>query len=528
MRNIGFLMIVSLVMGLAAIPTARAQDALAEAQKLLSAGKFESAIEKFDEVIEANPKSFEARIGLAKSYHWSGDSDTANFHAVKAEGLQPENIEAVEWTGFTFKAVGQAKIASGGDPTGSFDEAISSYSKASKLAPKDARFLFQLGDLYYLTSQFSESAAAFARGAKLAKKEAVYPYRAAQSYVFGQELDKAVAMIDKAVRIEPKNATYGLYKGQILEQKKSLAPAAKIYERVLVNGKTTDADGSNAARGLWRCYAPSEDWDSLISSFKKWSRKNRESQLPWWFLGLAQVNAKSHEAALDSFEKMAEVSPDAKPEAWRLQAVSLVQLQKLDKAASLFGKAAAAEFVFAADKNPINGLRSIMGTYFGQGDFEKACMIGEKHCLPFVGQDQKIWVLQDLGLFFRDWADSMTRRRTGTKEKILECNVKARDHYLAAVAEIPDHSALTKEQKAAIENDCGLMFHYNFKDPDSAVPYYKRALSYVPNWDDAVLNYGRILRGMDKLQEAEKLLTRGSNRQDIQDELRGVRRDLRK
>lgn len=76
--------------------SAKLKEQLKQAEKYLQDGNYEDAVTAFKKVVESQPKSEEAMLGLGKSYKASGRTDEALNTLKEALDLQPKNIEAIK------------------------------------------------------------------------------------------------------------------------------------------------------------------------------------------------------------------------------------------------------------------------------------------------------------------------------------------------------------------------------------------------------------------------------------------------
>jgi tetratricopeptide (TPR) repeat protein len=506
-----------------------AQEGLPAAEKLLEAKKFDEALAGFEAVLEADSKSFAARVGAAKCLLAMGQGSAANFHAVKAEALKPENLEAIDLVGRSFAAMGNDKIASGGDPTAAFEESLVAYRKAAKLDPKNAVYRGHQGWLLWMLGRSSDAAQAYLEAAKLDSKNVEYPFLAAQRFGDAQDVPQALAAIKIAIKRDAKRADLYAYQGRILEFKKDMPAAAKAYRMVLGLKSLTDESAGEIAGGLYRCRAADQNWKALASDFEIWTKTHPKTELGHWWQGYAQALAADHRGSLASFEKLEKLSQRYRPEALLYQGMALQNLGKAEDAVKVLKKAAAyRDYTWSDDtRRPVFQMRAVMGTYFRRGDFAKAIEVGEKHILPVATRPLDICrVQQDLGFFLRDFGAQMDP--SSKAKKAVAAFRKSREYYEKAVAMFDQlGEALPDGEKAQIQNDCGLMYqYYDVREIAKAEGHYEKALEYNPNYDDALLNWGRIKIQQGKFQEAVDLLSRGSGRGDLQAALRQARKRL--
>lgn len=525
-RVLSFLFVASFLFG-----TALAQDGLEEAQGLLAEQKYQEAMDKFDQVLENHPDSAAARIGMARSCYMLGENELGNFHALKAEKADANNVEAVELTGLTFRAIGDAKMAAQSDPSGSFEEAIVSFKKASGLNSTNDSYRGQLGYLHFMLSQFKESAAAYDEACALAKDDANHPYQAARSHLFAQQYDKGIAAIQRSLALAPDYAGSFLLQGNLYMGKEEKGKAADNYGIALIKGGLSGAEVSEAALRLRQCFIDESNWPPLIEKYKAWVAADPSNAIAHWWLGYTEYLKKDYAAAIKTFQK----ARKAWGKEWAETSFRIGQClegqSKFDEASQEYVKA---HWLSNGDANhswtndqetPVFRLRTMYGSLFGQQKFEEAVEIAEKHTLPIVSEGQRFMILQDIGFFCRDWGVAVDTARPVEARKLYKKSTK---FYEDAVKAFDVAEGATDSQLAQIQNDTGLMYHYHFNDMKKAVMHYRKALTFDATYADAILNYGRILNKLGKYQEAKDLLETGpKDRADIQQALREASRKLK-
>ncbi|MEZ6195045.1 MAG: tetratricopeptide repeat protein [Planctomycetota bacterium] len=523
------LLLLTLLAGLVLAPGLLGQDLLEEGKKLLEARDFEAALEKFDAVLESDENSFEARLGAARCHVGLGDPSTANFHAVKAERLKPDDLDAAVLVGDTFAAVGREKIAAGGDPTASFEESIIAFKKALRLAPKEAKYAGYVGWLAWQIGKSADSAEAYLKAAEIDPKNAEYPYLAAQRFADLPDADRALKAIDLAIARDGKNGVYHNYKGTILQFKQDLPGAGACFAKALASANLPDETAGQAAGGAYTVRAADKNWKGLAEDMAGWVKAHPKSDLAHWWLGYAHFIDGNFKEQLDAFAKLEKLGGRYLPEAQLYQGIALAGMGKDKEAIAKFEAAAGhGDYAWSDDqRRPVFQMRLIVGKYYARGDFDRAVEIAEKHVLPICRRPIDLCgVKQDIGFFLRDWGAQIDPK--GRAAKARTAYEKSRKYYEEAVALFEACGGdLDAKTKAQIQNDCGLMYYYyDIKDIETSTRHYEKALEYDPNYDDALLNLARIHVAAERYAEAVALLERGSDRGDLVGLLREARRKL--
>ena len=115
-------------------------DALVSAKALLAKGKFEEASAAFKALVDKDPKSAEARVGLIRSLYRDDKLEEADAAAKNANGLLPDS------------ALLQATIGDLAFRQGKFADAEAAYRASLKLDSHSARGLFGMGRMFEMVS----------------------------------------------------------------------------------------------------------------------------------------------------------------------------------------------------------------------------------------------------------------------------------------------------------------------------------------------------------------------------------------
>ena len=505
------------------------QDAIDEGNALLAKKKYDQAVVKFEEVLDKDASNFDARLGLAEAYYQLGRFDAMLFNAVKAEKVKPEHLRAIELVGLAFRARGDAKRNGGDNPTGDYDQAAESFRKLTTLDAKNTSHYQQLGGCCYWLGRQSEAAAAFHSGFLVDKKKHhVFALWAAQSHGAGGQWSKALTTIDAALAEDPKNGDYLNYKATVLINMERKGQAADILLDALASGTVN----VNVPAGQLRmCYVDAQgnviDKDELERRYAMWTERSPKEPFAYWWLGYTQWQSEKFDAALNAFKKCDKLKGGNWPEAVFRMGTCYHGAKKYDDAAKTYHRAAKMNFSWNSEvESPRGKLGAVIGEVYGAGRFEDAIEMSEKYMIPITDQGGMASVLQNIGLFYRDWGESKVGRGggPGKGKKYFE---KSRDFYGRAYKEMSNAVGITDSKRAGWINDYGLMYqYYDLIDLKKAAKLYQEALTYDEFYDDALLNYARIHMRAERYAEAVELLERGSSRVDIQRALQRAKRQL--
>jgi serine/threonine protein kinase/Tfp pilus assembly protein PilF len=186
------------------------------------------AQENCSTAIKLNENFAKVHITLGLLYTETGKYEEANKEFLKAEDIDPSDVDAYQ---------GQASAY---NKQGKLDEAESIYKKVIKLRPDYWLGYTHLGIFYYLQGKYKEAAQQFEEVIKLTPQNAgAYRNLGAMYYYLDQKAD-AIVMFKRSLEIEPDYSTYSnlatlyYYEGLYND-------AASMYEKAL---KMQDTDYS--------------------------------------------------------------------------------------------------------------------------------------------------------------------------------------------------------------------------------------------------------------------------------------------
>ncbi len=222
----------------------------------------DKARESCNNAIDLNDNFAQVHITLGMLYTQTGKYDEANKEFLKAEDIDPSNVDAYQG-----QAVSYTK-------QGKMDEAESIYKKVIKMRPDYWAGYTHLGVFYYAQGKYKEAAQQFEQVIKLTPQNAgAYRNLGAMYYYMDQKAD-AIVMFKRSLEIKPDYSVYSnlatLYYYEGL-----YSDAASMYEKAL---KMQDNDYSvwGYLAGAYR--QSSADSSKLIFALRK-AKSLAEEQL---------------------------------------------------------------------------------------------------------------------------------------------------------------------------------------------------------------------------------------------------------
>jgi tetratricopeptide (TPR) repeat protein len=154
-------------------------------------GKFDEAIEAFEDVIINKPDFAEGYYNLGMAYMRQGDPDRAIEVMDKAIELKPDFVEA-------YFGIGQAHIDKGEE-----EQATEIFKKAVAINPSDAKIYVNLGALYFSANRDDLAMEAFLKAVELDPSLPNTYYQLGLLYYKKQEIDESIESFEKYLELAP-------------------------------------------------------------------------------------------------------------------------------------------------------------------------------------------------------------------------------------------------------------------------------------------------------------------------------------
>lgn len=462
-------------------------DAVDAARKAYDAGRYDEADRCFDPVATLAVGDFDAmllraRVNLAREEY--GRAVTFADNALK---IDPKSLDALRLSGEAFFAAGDAARNDGRSSDSRvksfYDNCAEAFDKAIAIKPDDADLWEWKGHAKYWAGEerWKDSSAAF----------------------------------EKAIELKPDrgDAYNGLARTELARQNK--ARALEIAAKGLLCKDLSDATAADLARVVFQGYGPAQKFDEASAAFKAWSEAHPKDPAPYVWMGYVKAVANRDDDAIPLYVKAFELSDKKNSLAAYELGMAFFRKNDFEKSAEWHRSALAAQPAgWGAEDGPLMQIIACGNEFVKKGDFAKAVQIAEKNALPFAGDSWR--VLNTLGLWNRDWADSLGRRGDAAKAK----NEAALKHYAKAVEVVLKDPNASANWKARLINDLGVIHDYQFGDLEKGVKEYRRALEFDPEWIDALENLGLAMNKLAKYEEAIPLFKKALE----QEPQRGVSR----
>jgi len=228
---------------------------LQRAQDLETAGRYEQAITVYRTVLERDPKSLQANVGLGRAHFYSNQYPEAADSFGRALQLSPGNAEIVEWLAKSYLrkrepqkvvdllshessiaghfAWAHLLLAHAFDAQDKVAEATGELQRALALDPHCRGAHFALGFFAWTTSDLETAEKEFLQELALDSREDLTYYYLAETMEGQGKLDEAEAVLKKMGSEEPETYLYHFAVGKLDQRKLNFETAAGEFRAAI-------------------------------------------------------------------------------------------------------------------------------------------------------------------------------------------------------------------------------------------------------------------------------------------------------
>jgi tetratricopeptide (TPR) repeat protein len=457
---------------------AKLAGAVAAAQKAFDAGNFEQAEDALKAAASAVHDDFGAVLLRAKANFELGEFGKAVTYAERAAELDEKNFDARFLAGRSkyqqAEALRASPLNSGTRVNGFFEGALVDFEKASKLRPDAADLRGWMANCLFALDRVPEAVKLYEELRKAKPDDPELCLRIARMHFQAGNHEAAL-----------KAATDGLVTKGASGIRGDLAQV--VFE--ILNKAQKHAE-MYAAFKAWSTTHPNDPQAYLWMGYTRFLEKNLDEAISLYQKGF-DVSGKKHAGlALELGNSYAEKSNGlAKDE----------HEKTVMKAAEAYGAALKAQAEWPNyEAGPIWKLLGLSGSFAMKVDYAKAIEVLEKYALPAADGDWN--VNNNLGLFYRDWADRIDRSHKSSDARAK--NEKSLAYYLKASKAVLASETATPKNKAQVLNDTGVIYDYQLGNMEKGLDYYRQALQHDATYIDALENLALCFNKLGKYEEA--------------------------
>ncbi len=282
------------------IALAQVSVKLQQAFALLQQGQLAQARIIFKEILDIQPKHFDALQLLAMVEYQTGNPQIALKLINKAIGINPNNADIYSNRGVLFQELKQ------------MDRALESYDKAIALKPDYAEANFNRGNVLRELSQFDAALESYDKAIAIKPGYAEAYTNRGIALKELKHLDEALASYDKAIAIKPDYAEAYSNRGIVLKELKRLDEALASYDQAIAikpGYAEAYSNRGNALKELKRLDEALASYDQAIAIKPDYAEAYSDR-------GNALKEFKRLDEALASYDKAIAIKPDFAEARW--------------------------------------------------------------------------------------------------------------------------------------------------------------------------------------------------------------------
>jgi len=299
-----------------------AEEWLNKGVELYSQGKYDQAIEAYDQAISINPQYAEAWNNKGLALRALGEYDEAIKAYDQAISINPQIAEAWSNKGVAFYNQGK------------YNEAIKAYDQAISINPQHAGTWSNKGNAFSGLGKYDEAIEACDQAIDINPQYADAWYNKGVALRALGKYDEAIKAYDQAISINPQDAEAWNNKGLALRALGKYDEAIEACDQAIsINPKLAEAwsNKGNALSALGK-------YDEAIKAYDQAISINPQFAEAWYNKGAALRALGKYDEAIKAYDQAISINPqDAK--AWFNKGVVLELLGRTNEANEAYAKA---------------------------------------------------------------------------------------------------------------------------------------------------------------------------------------------
>lgn len=336
------------------------------AHNLAEENKLDRAIACYKNCIKLEPSYLNAYVRLAQLLEKAGQTDEALYYYKKLARLQTgieedrtqsksrqqihkflfgkkrnkTSTESSPKAPLALKANNAQKVSpqlAPGKPANK-QEQIAQHRQKAQQQPNSALAQFELGNLYFLAGKWQNAITYYLKAIKLAPRQTRYYLNLGKAWEKSGDAIKANQSFYQAFSLEPDKVTgqkHLLLGNKLLEQQQ-IKPAIACYRRAITqNPKLVESYWQ-----LGRILLSGENEQGAIACYQQALKVDPQNPRSYFFLGNAFTQTNQAKAAISCYQKAAEIDPD-NADIWHNLGEASYQAEKWQDAVTAYQKAIA-------------------------------------------------------------------------------------------------------------------------------------------------------------------------------------------
>lgn len=307
---------------------------LGKAESLLKEGNIDKALEVYNSILEQDPQSIPARLGVASIYSQLYKIKAAQREFTKVLAQDPNNSQAHNGIGMTYYRMTTSSNMAIREKTGLlYNRAADEFKQAIDLDSTNDQALANLGIIYQHQGRYEEAEAKYKESLMHNPNNPNANYRLGTILYDKGDIDTAISYYQRALQEDSKNSSAHYHLGEALVAKGKYSEAIDSLQTSLY----LNPNSAPVQEKLGEAYKHQGNETAAIEAFKKAIAIKPEDTLPYLLLSSVYEDRGDEELAIVELKSALENNPDFTEAKLKVAQMSL-KLGKEDQAIEYFKK----------------------------------------------------------------------------------------------------------------------------------------------------------------------------------------------
>lgn len=307
---------------------------VSRAENLYKEGNVDKALEVYNEILDTNPNSIPARVGLASVYSDLYKIKAAQREFQKVLSIDPNNSDALNGLGQTYYRATTSSNMDIRDNIGSFYRRASTYfQKAIQANPNNDKALANLGNIYQHQGRLEEADQMYRKSLEANPMNSDANFRMGTIFYEKGDVDTAIGYYQKSLEVNSKNSSAHFHLGEALLAKGRYSDAIEALQTSLY----LHPQSAPVHEKLGEAYKHQGNETAAIEEFKKAIAIKPEDTLPYLLLSSVYEDRGDDELAIAELKSALKNNPDFSEAKLKIADMS-TKLNKVDQAIEYYKK----------------------------------------------------------------------------------------------------------------------------------------------------------------------------------------------
>lgn len=308
---------------------------ISKANELLKEGNVDGAINMYNSILEKNPNSIPARLGVAKIYGELFKIKAAQREFERVLSQDPNNSDAHNGLGMTYYRLTTSSNMAVRDKTGSLYRLSSEeFKKAIESNPNNDEALANLGMIYQQQGRLEEAENNYRQALTINPNNSNANYRLGTIIYEKGDVDSAIAYYNKSLEVDSKNSSAHFHLGEALVAKGEYSKAIEELQTSLY----LYPNSAPVHEKLGEAYKHQGNETAAIEEFKKAIAIKPEDTLPYLLLSSVYEDRNDEELSIAELKSALKNNPDFSEAKLKIANMSL-KLNKTDQSIEYYKSA---------------------------------------------------------------------------------------------------------------------------------------------------------------------------------------------